>query len=977
MKSRVMRFLSILLVVSILIAPQGIETLLSQNVNPSHTVIRAKLKEMALKYNIPSVILMGIAYTESGWRQFDSLGNPVIHTNTDGSFDIGIMQINSSGRSDIERLKEDIFYNIEIGAKILDGKWKITPPVGDRDRNVLENWYYAIWAYNGFSYTNHPLNPSGRRYQEKVLDNIARLIIGDDGQPLWTPIKISRPDPLSIQNPPQWIPTPVPYHFGDLYTGLYEGDNFRLLSAPDSPVAPLNSEFSLRFTVENIGTTTWKNSTNESYIGRFTFESGNKTKTFDITLSSVTEPGGKFDFEFKATLPEEGNYKTTFRMIRGDVPFGQTYIGNTVVSSNAVSLKTIEKSEFLFGEEIPFEVSYNTNFSVNATILEKIFDAQGIELFSKTIPLGNANKFAYQVGEGIQQKGSYSLKVELSLNASTASFSGSEANSTRYLYYEKNFIVNDERIGLFIASTPVDASIKINGEDTNKLTPSFIELQNGIYAVTLSKEGYSDFSFEASIEGGIKSYSVTLQSISKSAELSTSTIDFGSVYKGNSLYKSVSINLPFVPDKICTVRTSAKWLFVYPLSFNSSTSFTVSFDSRFLEEGANLNGTIYFNINGQDYQVNVFLTTLLSTSILSLSPQSLTAREEDSIFLDVLFSKNKAEPQAIAFEISYDANYIDFVDYAKEGSVSIENFTKNKGSALFDLKLESTDPEVKMLTLQFKANLNTSSMSSSVKFASAYIVENGAKKDVITRNSEVRILEKLVLPYQVINLKGEGLLNKTRISWDIPQKGSYPIKEFEVYRGETQDFNSIIFLGSTKANTFIDPGPLLNKNYYYWVITIDTFGNSSNPAGPVEVRPIYQTTSLPSKVKIEFYIGKTTCYVNGIPVKMEVAPFIKDSRTYVPVRYVAQPFGAQVIWSAKEKKVTLIHKNLIELWIGNPLASINGESVPIDKDNSNIVPFIIDGRTMLPLRFVSESFGAEVEWDAVSKKVTIEYTTKM
>jgi len=126
-KRVVLVILSIILVSVFVVESEAVFNAVLQNPNSSDTVIRAKLREMALKYNIPSVILMGIAYTESGWKQFDANGNPVIHYNLSGSFDIGIMQINSVGRSDIDKLKSDIFYNIEIGAKILDNKWKITP----------------------------------------------------------------------------------------------------------------------------------------------------------------------------------------------------------------------------------------------------------------------------------------------------------------------------------------------------------------------------------------------------------------------------------------------------------------------------------------------------------------------------------------------------------------------------------------------------------------------------------------------------------------------------------------------------------------------------------------------------------------------------------------------------------------------------------------------------------------------------------
>ncbi len=966
----------VMIVILLLVLAPEVNAVL-QNGNPSHTVIRAKLKEMALKYNIPSVIFMSIAYTESGWRQFDVFGNPVLHTNTDGSFDIGIMQINSSGRSDIEKLKTDIFYNIEIGAKILDGKWKITPGVGDRDRNVLENWYYAIWAYNGFSYTNHPANPAGRRYQEKVLDNLARLIIGDDGQPLWMPINISRPDPLSISNPPQWIPTPTPYHFGDLYTGLYEGDNFRLLQAADSPVVSANSEINLGFKVENIGTTTWKNSANSVYIGRLTIESQSKAQTFETALNSVTEPGGKCDFAFKILLPEEGIYRTTFRMFKGDMQFGQSFIGNIIAKENALTYSIAVQSEYKFGEEIPVDFLCNTNFSVNLTLLEHIIDSSGNEIYRSTVPMGSKNRFSYFVGEGISSNGTYTLRLEVFLNAGSPSFTGSEISSPYYAVIDKQFTVNDPRTGAFINSSIQGASISVNGQATAFTTPSFLELQNGIYSITLAKEGFNPLTFDLTINVGIISIYQRLESISPAVELSNASLDFGAVYKGNSFYRSLALSLSSPINTIGTVRTSAKWIFVYPLSFTNSSDFTISFDSRFLDEGATLSGTIYFNANGNDYPVNVYLTTLFSTSVLSFSPSSLTAREDDSIYLDINFLRNNASPQNIHFETVFDSAYVSFVDFAKGESVNVDNFSSNGNNLIFDISFLLEEPETKILTIQFRALKTTLPMSSSLKFSSGYIIEDGVQKDMIFKNAELKILEKLILPNPVMNISGEGLINKVKLHWNIPSSGSYPVKEFEVYRAETVDFNTVFYIGSAKpsSDSFEDPGPLLNKPYYYWVITVDNYGNSSIPAGPVEMRPLYQTQNLPAKVKIEFYIGKTTSYVNGIVVKMEVAPFIQEGRTYVPVRYVAQPFGAQVIWNAKERKVTLIHKNLIELWIGNPVASINGLNVPIDKDNPNILPFIIEGRTMLPLRFVSESFGAEVSWDALLKKVTIEYTT--
>src|SRR5450830_1343271 len=180
---------------------------------------------------------MAIAYQESGWRQFDANGNTVVGSNAT-SLDIGIMQINSSGRTDVVRLMTDIDYNIDTGAKMLDGKWKLTPGIGDRDRNVLENWYYAIWAYNGFSSTNNPNTPGGRHFQDSILALMARQVLGSDGQPLWPPVAVTPPSPALVVSPVGWIPTPQPIHYGDLYGGFNPGDNVGALESPADPGAP-------------------------------------------------------------------------------------------------------------------------------------------------------------------------------------------------------------------------------------------------------------------------------------------------------------------------------------------------------------------------------------------------------------------------------------------------------------------------------------------------------------------------------------------------------------------------------------------------------------------------------------------------------------------------------------------------------------------------------------------------------------------
>ncbi len=166
-------------------------------VNPPAADIRTKLYNAAVARSIPPEILYGIAYQESGWRQFDGSGNPLI--SSDGG--IGIMQVTSYGSYDVNRLKTDIDYNISAGADILIGKWNSTPIIGDNSMNCYENWFYAVWAYNGWVRYN--------QYPYKVWGLIAS---GPNGW--WAGIPVTAVPQSWLDNGiGKQIPTPQPAHF--------------------------------------------------------------------------------------------------------------------------------------------------------------------------------------------------------------------------------------------------------------------------------------------------------------------------------------------------------------------------------------------------------------------------------------------------------------------------------------------------------------------------------------------------------------------------------------------------------------------------------------------------------------------------------------------------------------------------------------------------------------------------------------------
>ncbi|MEA3313476.1 MAG: copper amine oxidase N-terminal domain-containing protein [Caldisericota bacterium] len=95
-------------------------------------------------------------------------------------------------------------------------------------------------------------------------------------------------------------------------------------------------------------------------------------------------------------------------------------------------------------------------------------------------------------------------------------------------------------------------------------------------------------------------------------------------------------------------------------------------------------------------------------------------------------------------------------------------------------------------------------------------------------------------------------------------------------------------------------------------------------------------------------------------------------RTVVPIRAIVEALHGTIEWDGVERKVTIRFKDItIELWIDNPQAKVNGIGKWIDESNHNVRPIIVNDRTMLPLRFIAESLGCEVEWDPNTRIITI------
>ena len=108
--------------------------------------------------------------------------------------------------------------------------------------------------------------------------------------------------------------------------------------------------------------------------------------------------------------------------------------------------------------------------------------------------------------------------------------------------------------------------------------------------------------------------------------------------------------------------------------------------------------------------------------------------------------------------------------------------------------------------------------------------------------------------------------------------------------------------------------------------------------------------------------GKETEIDNG----KGTAPVTLNSRTLLPVRSIIEAFDGDVFWDGKTQTVTLAMKDdTIKLNIGSDVAYCNGKAYTLD-----VAPAIINERTMLPIRFIAESFNLGVAWEDKTQTVS-------
>lgn len=169
----------------------------------------------------------------------------------------------------------------------------------------------------------------------------------------------------------------------------------------------------------------------------------------------------------------------------------------------------------------------------------------------------------------------------------------------------------------------------------------------------------------------------------------------------------------------------------------------------------------------------------------------------------------------------------------------------------------------------------------------------------------------------------------------------------------------------------ITPTPTPNQYPYPWIVYPGWYYNFEAPK-PKEKKKV---TSMEIDWKLELMIGVSTIDrdINGVDskIKMDVAPYIRDGRTMLPIRYVAEALGFDVEWIEKTRTVLLRDSSTrVEIPVETNKIIVNGTVY-----TSDVKPEIKNNRTMLPIANIARALGLkdgkDIIWNSKSKMVTI------
>ncbi len=181
--------------------------------------------------------------------------------------------------------------------------------------------------------------------------------------------------------------------------------------------------------------------------------------------------------------------------------------------------------------------------------------------------------------------------------------------------------------------------------------------------------------------------------------------------------------------------------------------------------------------------------------------------------------------------------------------------------------------------------------------------------------------------------------------------------------------------GPFEGNAWVDANPAQGQNTYEIEALDSGLNHISSMQASAQAEPARPTLSMPCSTIVSFSIGSKSFTHDGVKKEMSAAPMLRDGKSYLVIRYVVEPLGGTLGFDKASGKVTITALgHTIEMWLGKPIAKVDGVEKPIDPKNPKVAPFVSGGRTYVPLRFPVESLGrGAIDWFAPTKTAVLTF----
>lgn len=200
----------------------------------------------------------------------------------------------------------------------------------------------------------------------------------------------------------------------------------------------------------------------------------------------------------------------------------------------------------------------------------------------------------------------------------------------------------------------------------------------------------------------------------------------------------------------------------------------------------------------------------------------------------------------------------------------------------------------------------------------------------------------------------------------------------------TSSTKKIVFLGSPKFEMACNDGwlrfdPKSAEEGRDIMVTVNAsllpYGNSHEtilvalPRGACQLVFVPVTIKTDPGISVSLIAGSKQATINSKIFQLDSPARIISSRIMVPLRFISDAFGANTIWEQKTKTITItrISKTII-MKLGDDTAMVDGKQVSLD-----VMPTISDGRTLIPIRAISDFFGATTSWNSQTRTARIDW----